>query len=652
MRLHLFSREFYTNYIVHPRSKELTREEKRKATIAAIAFGILTFGIYQLFSAVKYRENRVKLGAEAQASGSTQEEPSVTEEEPSVRRKYTKFAGKWDSVKHHPDAIGDFLIKACKGLPQVEYFRLLKQLDFPNPNEVEEVSVQLTESSEPFSGKVRQRKTYAEYLSCLKKDKNSEAKLKPILTEACIELPSKEFLSLFKELHLYDNSGHLSRTVFHENGKPISEDFIRHLYYLLEVNPDILPWESLNPGEINVPKKDLTVLGVLAGRAKGAGLGLPPALMEAMNFHSGVTLASRSIQHRPLETNTRELITFFRKHPSKNGFDAPHDFDTNTFFGLLALLRCNLHMGRNGDLSLLELYFKRRGAEKYADEFTQLLVTLWLESDPQFFEETKYSDDMLACILQALPDKLNNAKFKEELAALHRFLPRLQQLKRDLQNAQNDGLTLLSNFLESMSDAEKTEEYYKLLMKILLEESNPQSLKLPNYKDEMLKLILESLPENLKTDERFNNVLRRIEPEMKWFKEIPKPVAVDTDPEMVMQKLLKDPTFLDIPDELLGSAHFMDQLMDQIGLGKFLYFLNRSPLYEDEQYILKVIQKYPESVKTLNYTKFKTKALFVQAVRANPRQLHLNYPLLVRFWGANYKEHPEYVELRALLKQD
>lgn len=61
MKLEVFSRPFFTNYIVHPRSSELDKHNKRKALISSIAIGILTLGICHAFCAIKFHGKRTQL---------------------------------------------------------------------------------------------------------------------------------------------------------------------------------------------------------------------------------------------------------------------------------------------------------------------------------------------------------------------------------------------------------------------------------------------------------------------------------------------------------------------------------------------------------------------------------------------------------------
>lgn len=56
--MRIFSKPFFTNYIVHPLSKDLTRGERVKALISSIAIGIFSLGICQAVSAIKFHNRR------------------------------------------------------------------------------------------------------------------------------------------------------------------------------------------------------------------------------------------------------------------------------------------------------------------------------------------------------------------------------------------------------------------------------------------------------------------------------------------------------------------------------------------------------------------------------------------------------------------
>lgn len=58
--MRILSRPFFTNYIVHPLSKDLTRGERAKALISSIAIGIFSLGIAQAVCAVKFHNRRTQ----------------------------------------------------------------------------------------------------------------------------------------------------------------------------------------------------------------------------------------------------------------------------------------------------------------------------------------------------------------------------------------------------------------------------------------------------------------------------------------------------------------------------------------------------------------------------------------------------------------
>lgn len=58
--MRIFSKPFFTNYIVHPLSKDLTRGDRAKALISSIAIGILTLGVCQAVCAVKFHNRRTE----------------------------------------------------------------------------------------------------------------------------------------------------------------------------------------------------------------------------------------------------------------------------------------------------------------------------------------------------------------------------------------------------------------------------------------------------------------------------------------------------------------------------------------------------------------------------------------------------------------
>lgn len=66
MNLKIFSKPFFTNYIVHPRSDDLSKQDKRKALISSIAIGIFTLGICHAISAITFHGKRVKIPAKPQ----------------------------------------------------------------------------------------------------------------------------------------------------------------------------------------------------------------------------------------------------------------------------------------------------------------------------------------------------------------------------------------------------------------------------------------------------------------------------------------------------------------------------------------------------------------------------------------------------------
>ncbi|MFV0339550.1 MAG: hypothetical protein ACK5MA_02810 [Parachlamydiaceae bacterium] len=60
MKLHIFSKPFFENYIIHPLSKDLTKGERAKALISSIAIGIFSLGICQAVCAIKFHNRRTQ----------------------------------------------------------------------------------------------------------------------------------------------------------------------------------------------------------------------------------------------------------------------------------------------------------------------------------------------------------------------------------------------------------------------------------------------------------------------------------------------------------------------------------------------------------------------------------------------------------------
>jgi hypothetical protein len=58
--MRIFAKPFFTNYIVHPLSKDLTRGERAKALISSIAIGIFSLGICQAVCAIKFHNRRTQ----------------------------------------------------------------------------------------------------------------------------------------------------------------------------------------------------------------------------------------------------------------------------------------------------------------------------------------------------------------------------------------------------------------------------------------------------------------------------------------------------------------------------------------------------------------------------------------------------------------
>jgi hypothetical protein len=67
MSLHILSKPFFSNYIIHPRSKDLSHHDRKKALIASIAFGVFTLGFCHLICGLAFRNKRVTLQKDAAA---------------------------------------------------------------------------------------------------------------------------------------------------------------------------------------------------------------------------------------------------------------------------------------------------------------------------------------------------------------------------------------------------------------------------------------------------------------------------------------------------------------------------------------------------------------------------------------------------------
>ncbi len=65
------------------------------------------------------------------------------------------------------------------------------------------------------------------------------------------------------------------------------------------------------------------------------------------------------------------------------------------------------------------------------------------------------------------------------------------------------------------------------------------------------------------------------------------------DPEVIYKRIINDPFCLDIPSELHADPDFMKRLSQGLGIGKFIYFLRRSPLFYDEKFMVEMITAIP-----------------------------------------------------------
>ena len=65
MSLHILSKPFFTKYIIHPRSNDLSHHDRKKALIASIAFGVFTLGFCHLVCGLAFRNKRVSLQQDA-----------------------------------------------------------------------------------------------------------------------------------------------------------------------------------------------------------------------------------------------------------------------------------------------------------------------------------------------------------------------------------------------------------------------------------------------------------------------------------------------------------------------------------------------------------------------------------------------------------
>lgn len=61
MTLKICSKQYFSNYIFHPKAVELTSRDQRKALINSICLGIVTLGLCQLVCLIKYRNRTFKL---------------------------------------------------------------------------------------------------------------------------------------------------------------------------------------------------------------------------------------------------------------------------------------------------------------------------------------------------------------------------------------------------------------------------------------------------------------------------------------------------------------------------------------------------------------------------------------------------------------
>lgn len=61
MSLKIFSKQFFSNYIFHPLSNDLSKNDKRKALISSICLGVLTLGLSFAACAIKFRHRKYTL---------------------------------------------------------------------------------------------------------------------------------------------------------------------------------------------------------------------------------------------------------------------------------------------------------------------------------------------------------------------------------------------------------------------------------------------------------------------------------------------------------------------------------------------------------------------------------------------------------------
>ncbi|MFV0340516.1 MAG: hypothetical protein ACK5MA_07850 [Parachlamydiaceae bacterium] len=67
MSLHILSKPFFSKYIIHPRSNDLNRHDRKKALIVSIAIGVFTLGFCHLICSLAFRNKRVSLQEDAAA---------------------------------------------------------------------------------------------------------------------------------------------------------------------------------------------------------------------------------------------------------------------------------------------------------------------------------------------------------------------------------------------------------------------------------------------------------------------------------------------------------------------------------------------------------------------------------------------------------
>ena len=81
------SKEYFSNYIFHPRADELSPKEKRKALTYSIGFGVLTLGICHLVCAIKYRNRKYSIQTKEKTPTASKVEKIVPK--PNQQKKWT-----------------------------------------------------------------------------------------------------------------------------------------------------------------------------------------------------------------------------------------------------------------------------------------------------------------------------------------------------------------------------------------------------------------------------------------------------------------------------------------------------------------------------------------------------------------------------------